>query len=88
MSEVLLVLDFFVVFLVMLRFGVNAVPRSLSWGLKSRPSAPSEERDKQFYRLAHDRSRAQRSWARPGRLSLLTFFGEAKKVSPRRGLRL
>ncbi len=38
----------------MFRFCVDAVPRSSSWGFKPRPSAPSAEGDKQFYRLAHD----------------------------------
>jgi hypothetical protein len=41
----------------------------------------SKERDKRLYRLAHDAARAARSAFRPGRLLLLTFLGEARKVS-------
>ncbi len=47
-----------------------------------------EEGDERLYRLAHDEARAARSAFRPGRLLLLTSLGEAREVSPRRGLRL
>jgi hypothetical protein len=45
---------------------------------------PSEERDKQYYRLAHDERGNGGAGFVSGRLSLLTFFGEAKKVSAAR----
>ena len=56
------------------------MPRSLVWGLKPlSPTAERVERDKQLYRLAHDRPREARRAAGGGRLSLVLSLATQRK---------
>ena len=73
----------------MFRFGVDAVPCSLSWGLSPRSSTPSTKRDKRSHRLARATRGNRGAGCASGRLSFPPFsLAMQRKGCPRRGLRL
>ncbi|WP_288841923.1 hypothetical protein [uncultured Deefgea sp.] len=68
----------------MRRFVVYAVPRSLGWGLKTRPSAPSAEGRQTVLSFGSRQSRASGTDARSGRLSFPLSLATQRKGSPSR----